>query len=189
MPADLNALEARLHQLERRLTAVEDERDIARLIATYGPRVDAADAAGAAALWSSDGIYDVEGWRMTGRGDVDAMVRSDNHRRLVDHGCCHFLGPAVITVRGDDAVAVCESLVVLRAADGYAAREKTSTADGLPGPGYVVWRAAANHFQLRRVGGQWQITARTSRLLDGNPAAHALLTAGVAGQAITDEPA
>lgn len=180
--ADHEALEVRLQQLEERLRAVEDERAIARLIATYGPAVDAADAAGAAALWSADGVYDVEGWRMTGRDDVEAMVRSPGHRRLVQNGCCHFLGPAAVTVRGDDAVAVCESLVVLRAADGYPERESSATQSGLPAPGYVVWRAAANHFRLRRIEGRWQITVRTSRLLDGNPEAHDLLTAGVAGR-------
>lgn len=189
MSVDPATLEARLQQLEQRLRTLEDEHEIARLIATYGPCVDAVDAAGAAALWSLDGVYDVEGWRMSSRADVDAMVRSDGHRRLVNNGCCHFLGPAVVTVRGDDAVAVCESLVLLRAADGYPEREKSATAEGLPGPGYVVWRAAANHFALRRIDGRWQITARTSRVLDGKPDALELLTAGVAGQTLRGEPA
>lgn len=179
-PADL---EQRLRRLEQRLAVVEDEREIARLIATYGPCVDAANAAAAAALWSSDGSYDVEGWRMTTRGEVDAMVRSDGHRRLVDNGCCHFLGPAAITVHGDDAVAVCESLVVLRVDDGSPGRGSAATGKGLPKAGYVVWRAAANHFHLRRIDERWQITARTSRMLDGNPEAHELLTAGVEGRA------
>lgn len=109
--------------------------------------------------------------RLAGVGsrDVEALVRSDGHRALVDSGCCHFLGPAVVTVRDDDTVAVCESLVVLRAADGYPERERAATAAGLPAPGYVVWRAAANHFRLRRIEGRWQITTRTSRVLDGNP--------------------
>ncbi|WNG89118.1 nuclear transport factor 2 family protein [Mycobacterium sp. ITM-2016-00317] len=184
MTSEPEALETRLRRMEQRLQALEDEREIARLIASYGPSVDAADAVAAAALWSADGTYDVEGWHMSGRDDVAAMVDSDHHRHLVANGCAHFLGPAVVTVRGDDAVAVCESLVVLRADDGYPQREPRATRDGVPGPEYVVWRAAANHFRLCRVDGRWKVAARTSRLLDGRPAAHELLTAGVAGRTV-----
>jgi hypothetical protein len=157
----------RLAALEARLQRLEDERDIQRLIASYGPCVDGADSAGAAELWAEDGSYDVEGWRMTGRDDIRAMVDSDHHRALVAGGCCHFLGPAVVTVDGDEAVAVCESLVL------KTSRDKPSE--------YVVWRAAANHFHLRRIAGSWRITARTTRLLNGNPDAHRMLTAGLAG--------
>src|SRR5690625_7048837 len=91
--SDIASLVARLQRLE-------DERDIARLIACYGPAVDAADADTAAGLWASDGTYDVEGWQMNSSADVQAMVASEAHRELVEAGCCHFLGPAVITVDG-----------------------------------------------------------------------------------------
>jgi SnoaL-like domain len=60
----------RLDRLERRLTALEDERDIARLIASYGPLVDSGEAERVAALWAVDGVYDVEDWLMTGRDEV-----------------------------------------------------------------------------------------------------------------------
>jgi SnoaL-like domain len=115
-------------------------------------------------LWANYGVYDVDGWCMESRADVHAMVASSSHQDLVGNGCCHFLGPTVVTVTGDAAVAVCESLVVLRGGDGYR-----------------VWRATANHFALGWIEGQWQITARTSRLLDGNPDVHALLKRGLAG--------
>ncbi|BBY18282.1 nuclear transport factor 2 family protein [Mycolicibacterium litorale] len=160
--------EDRIATLEARVQRLEDERDIQRLIASYGPCVDAANAVGAAQLWTEDGSYDVEGWRMNTRDDIRAMVESDGHQALVAAGCCHFLGPSVVTVDGDEAVALCES-VVLRTS-----RETPAE--------YVVWRAAANHFWLRRVAGTWRIAARTTRLLDGNPEAHSLLSAGVAGE-------
>ncbi|MGV0772121.1 nuclear transport factor 2 family protein [Mycobacterium syngnathidarum] len=166
MTSDLGALEARLRRLE-------DERDIARLIASYGPHVDAADADGTAALWAVDGRYEVEGWTMASRADVHAMVSSTSHRDLVATGCSHFLGPAVVTVDADTAVAVCESLVLVR-------RE---TPDG--SGEYVVWRATANHFELARTEGRWQITRRSSRLLNGDPTAHRLLIAGVAGEPVS----
>lgn len=158
-----------IDELLTRLRRLEDERDIARLIASYGPAVDAGEADAAASLWASEGSYDVDGWRLDGRADVHAMVRSSAHQNLVAKGCCHFLGPCVVTVTGDSAVAVCESIVLVREGAGNGA--------------YHVWRCTANHFTLQRVDGQWRIAARTSRVLDGNPEAHALLTKGLAGSA------
>lgn len=158
-------------ELLARVRRLEDERDIARLIASYGPAVDAGDADATAGLWASDGSYDVDGWRMQSRADVHAMVTSDAHQKLVAGGCCHFLGPCVVTVDGDEAVAVCESVVLVRH-DAEEGSEKRS---------YRVWRCTANHFALRRVDGHWRISARTSRVLDGSPDAHALLTKGLAG--------
>lgn len=153
-------------ELGTRLRQLEDERDISRLIASYGPAVDGGDADAVARLWATHGSYDVEGWHMEGRTDVHAMVSSPAHQNLVANGCCHFIGPSVVTVTGDSAVAVCESLVLVRDGDGYR-----------------VWRATANHFTLQRIDDRWQITVRTSRVLDGNPGAHALLAAGLAGLA------
>jgi hypothetical protein len=157
--------------LHRRLQRLEDEREIARLIASYGPSVDSANADSAANLWAADGTYDVEEWQMKSRDDVHAMVSSEFHQDLVANGCCHFLGPCVVTVTGETAVALCESLVLLRRDDEY-----------------VVWRATANHFELGRIDGEWKIIARTSRLLNGKPEAHGLLRAGLAGVAATLNP-
>ena len=177
MSTDLSSLEARIQQLE-------DERAIQRLIASYGPRVDAADADGAAALWESDGSYDVEGWRMNSSDDVRAMVSSPSHRELVTGGCCHFLGPTVITVTGETAVALCESLVLLRHEKPTPGTTFKYAAWNSSPNEYVVWRATANHFELALVDGTWRITARTSRMLNGDPAAHELLAAGLAGEPV-----
>lgn len=158
-------------QVLARLQRLEDELAIMKLLASYGPSVDAGNADNAAALWSIDGTYDVEDWLMTGRGGVHQMVSSSSHQDLVSAGCCHFLGPAVVTIDGDHAVAVCESLVLLR--------DEASD--------YRVWRATANHFALERVDGRWQITTRTSRLLNGNPYAHTLLNLGLAGATVPEQ--
>lgn len=156
----------RLADLERRLQRIEDERAIERLIASYGPLVDAGDAGATAALWSDDGVYDVEDWLMQGRNDIAAMVRSSGHQNLINRGCVHFLGPAVVTVHGDDAVAVCASTLLVK-------RET----------GYQVARGGANYFHLRRESeASWQIVKRITRRLDGSAESRALLADGVMGR-------
>ena len=156
----------RMAAIERRLTMLEDERDIARLIASYGPLVDSGDADGAAALWTVDGSYDVGDWLMASRDDVAAMVRSDAHRGLIAKGCCHFFGPPVIEVNGDDAVAVCESTLLVR-------RE---------GGGYAVARAGVHLLRLRRDAGRWRIASRVARQLDGTAAGPDLIAAALGAQ-------
>jgi hypothetical protein len=152
-------------ELQRRLQRIEDERAIERLIGSYGPLVDAGEAEAVSQLWATDGSYDVEGWQMRSRADVAAMVRSDAHQGLIGRGACHFLGPAVVTVDADDAVAVCESILVTHRGEGFS-----------------VGRAGANHFRLRRIDGRWEIVTRTTRSLDGKAEARELLAAGVAGR-------
>jgi ketosteroid isomerase-like protein len=159
--------EERLAALEQRLRRVEDELAISRLMASYGPLVDAGDADAVAGLWADDGEYDVEGWHMRSRADVAEMVRSPAHQRLISGGSAHFLGPVRVDVDGDEAVAVCESILVRRNEDGR---------------GYRVWRAAANHVMLRRTVAGWRIVKRTTRELDGSAEARDLLAAGALGR-------
>ncbi len=148
---DVSALEARLRKLE-------DEVAIARLIASYGPLVDAGSASEVADLWEPDGVYDVDELVMTGRDEIASMVQSPNHQRWIAGGCAHFVGPAVVTVTGDEAVAVCHSLMIVNQ-DGQ----------------FVVRRATANHWKLRRSEDGWQVAVRTNRVLDGRPESPALL--------------
>lgn len=95
---------------------------------------------------------------MRGRADIHAMVESAAHRSLIDTGCTHFLGPARIVLEGDEATAVCESLLVRHYDDGYR-----------------VWRAGANSFRLTRTPAGWRISRRVTRALDGGPEARDLL--------------
>src|SRR5690349_11646751 len=91
-------VEERIAALERRLRAVEDELDIRRLLASYGPLVDAGDGDAVGGLWAEDGEYDVDGWVMRGRADVAAMVRSPAHQGMIGGGAAHFLGPVCVHV-------------------------------------------------------------------------------------------
>src|ERR1700728_766933 len=141
-------VEERLAALEQRLRLVEDELAIGRLMASYGPLVDAGDAEAVSGLWADDGEYDVEGWHMRSRADIAQMVRSPAHQGLISRGAAHFLGPVCVDIDGDNAIAVCESIVVRRNDDGG---------------GYRVWRAGANHVTLRRTAAGWRIAQRTNR--------------------------
>lgn len=169
-----------------RVQRLEDERDIAALIASYGPAVDSADADSAADLWTEDGVYDVEGWQMGSAADVRAMVSSESHRELVSSGCCHFLGPVVVTIDGDTAVALCESLVLLRRTEPLPDSVFRHQAWESSAQEYLVWRATANHFELARTQSGWRIVRRTSRMLNGDHAAQQLLRSGLAGRSVSD---
>ncbi len=159
--------EERIAALERRLRRVEDELAISHLLASYGPLVDAGDADAVAELWAPDGEYDVEGWHMQSRTDVADMVRSAAHQGLIGSGSAHFLGPVCVDIDGDEAVAVCESILVRHDDDGY-----------------HVWRAGANHVALRRTAAGWRIVKRTTRALDGSAEARELLAAGAHGRSV-----
>jgi uncharacterized protein (TIGR02246 family) len=159
-------VEERLAALEQRLRRVEDELAIRRLMASYGPLVDAGDGDAVAGLWTEDGEYDVDGRVMHGRADIAAMVRSRGHQGMIGGGAAHFLGPVCVDVDGDRAIGVCESIVVRHNDDG----------------GYRVWRAGANHVTLQRTDAGWRIITRVTRPLDGSQRARDLLAAGATGR-------
>lgn len=140
----------RMLALETRLRALEDESEIRRLIGSYGPRVDSGDADGASQLWDREGIYDVDDLLMHGQAAIAAMVMSAQHQSFISRGCAHVIGPPHILLEGDDAVAVCHSLLLLHEKDRF-----------------VVQRATANHWRLHRGEAGWRVTTRTSRILDG----------------------
>lgn len=154
----MSSTDDRISALEHRLARLEDEHAIARLIASYGPLVDAGEADRVAELWTEDGVYDVEDYLMEGRDQVAAMVRSDAHQGLIGKGASHFLGPAHVSVAGDRAVAVCESVLLVRHEGRL-----------LPA------RIGANHFELVRTADGWRTTRRTTRGLDGSQETRNLL--------------
>ncbi|WP_026454535.1 nuclear transport factor 2 family protein [Saccharomonospora iraqiensis] len=178
----------RLARLERRVRELEDTAEIQRLIATYGPLVDSGDAEAVAALWEPDGVYDVDTGVLTGHDEIAAMVRSRPHQRLIATGCAHVVGPAHVTVHGDEATATCYSQLLLHDApdapdDAAAPETGTGTGTGTgastrPG-GFRVLRVTANHWHLRRGPHGWRVHRRTNRLLDGRPTAPTLLAADV----------
>ena len=156
-------LSRRLTAAEERIARLEDEREVAALIASYGPLVDSGSAEAVAALWEPQGVYEVDGRTLTGHREIAAMVRSTAHQRWVTQGCAHFVGPPRVTVHGETAVAVCHSLMVVR-----------------EGEAFVVRRATANHWRLRRGPRGWRVTTRTNGILDGRGGSPELLASAFA---------
>jgi uncharacterized protein (TIGR02246 family) len=152
-------LEATVAALAARVQRLEDEVAIHRLIVRYGLAVDVGDAEGAAATFAPDGVYDVDVGRMEGREAVAAMVRGPRHQEMVGH-CAHQIGPAVVVVDGDRAVA-----------SGYSRVSLATRA------GTHVYRVSFNRWELARRGGEWTIVRRTTRIL-GHPEEGALLRQG-----------
>jgi uncharacterized protein (TIGR02246 family) len=151
----------RLAALERRVAALEDELAVHRLIVTYGFAVDTGDADATAALFTEDGLYDVDGTLvMRGRSGVAEMVRGPRHQSLLPD-CAHTIGPAVVAVDGDRAVATAYSRIYRRDGDAFG-----------------LWRLSFNRFELERRDGRWQIARRTTRML-GHEEAHGLFRRGL----------
>lgn len=161
-------MDHRLEALAARLQALEDREAIRALIAAYGPRADAGEAEAVAALWTADGVYEVNGFAPArGHAAIAALITGPVHQGLMAAGCGHLLGPVDLELAGDRATARGHSVVFRHAADGW-----------------VPVRVAANRWTLARTGagahGGWQVTHRHNALLDGAEAARALLatTAG-----------
>jgi SnoaL-like domain len=138
-------------ELEARLSRLEEESAITRLILSYGPAADAGLTSFAGQLWLEDGEYD---WDANGRphrgsAGVDAMLQSDAHQNLIAAGIGHFAGPLLIELDGDGATAVNYSLIMRREDDRF-----------------YLWRVSAVRWDLTRTDAGWRVKRRTNRLLD-----------------------
>jgi len=146
--AAMSDLEKSMTELAARVARLEDELAIHRVIVRYGFAVDVGDADEAAAVFTEDGVYDVDVGRMEGRGAVAAMVRGPRHQELVGH-CAHQMGPALVEVlEAGNAVASGYSRVYL------ATRAGTH-----------VYRVSLNRWELVKRDGGWLIARRTTRRL------------------------
>ena len=142
------SLEDTVATLAARVQRLEDELAIHRLIVRYGLGVDVGDAEAASSVFTDDGVYDVDVGLMTGRGAVEAMVRTERHQAMVGH-CAHQIGPAVVELTDTgNAVATGYSRVYLQTPAGT-----------------HVYRVSLNRWELVKNGEQWRIARRTTRVL------------------------
>jgi len=156
----MDGLAEQLNALTRRVQALEDELAIHRVIVRYGLAVDTGDADRTVAVFTPDGVYDTDVRLMAGRAAVADMVRSTRHQDMVGH-CAHQIGPAVVRVDGNRAVALGYSRVYLQSADGIG-----------------VYRVSTNRWELERRDGAWLIARRLTRLL-GHREATAIFAGGL----------
>ncbi len=155
--------ERRLAALEARLRKAEDHLEILNLLNTYGPLVASATAEPAGKLWVEGGGYnftlpDGGTKRLAAPDEVAGMYSWPGHLDLVNTGCAHLTATPKITVDGDEAQAVGYSVVILR-----------------EGERWFLWRAAVNHWTLRRTEDGWRIVERFNRALDGSEESHATM--------------
>ena len=153
-------LEERLRTLEKKVQTLEDELAIRRGIVFYGLAADAGDAERAASTFAADALYDTDVIVMQGRDEVAKMLNGDRHQGMVGR-CAHQIGPAVVQVDGDRALAVGYSRVYLRTGDAVG-----------------IYRISVNRWELAKCDGRWLIVRRTTRLL-GHAEAAALLRSGL----------
>ncbi|MEO3388820.1 nuclear transport factor 2 family protein [Mesorhizobium sp. CAU 1741] len=163
--AERHRRQARLAALEARMRRLEDEIAIYRLLASYPLAVDSCDENATASLWAPDGTYDYGGRPHVGAQDVGSLVNLHSHRGYVAKGCAHVMSLPFISVEGDRAVATGYSRLYVRAGDGW-----------------KIERVSANRWELIRVAGDWKVTSRTNRLMDGTPAGREILSRGLAAK-------
>jgi hypothetical protein len=157
----LDALEARVDELTRRVAALEDERAVIDLLTRYGFAVDSDDPDGTASMYAEGCVVEIDGDdRIRGPEDMAAMVRGRGHQSLLPN-CAHQMGPFSVRIDGDRATATGYGRVYLRTGDGFA-----------------IWRVSAGRWELERRAGRWQVAHRSTRAI-GSAEAQQLLHAGV----------
>jgi ketosteroid isomerase-like protein len=146
--------------VEERLRAVEDRLAIYQLVCGYGYAMDGRNPDAVGSLYAEDGVYAVADMpAFEGRDRIAAITQDEGHIGLVEAGCAHVSTLPYVVVDGDRAIATCHTMVVRRGEDDF-----------------YVWRLSASRIRLsRKAEGGWQIDHRQNYLLDGNPAAPALL--------------
>jgi len=149
----------RFRALEARLSHLEDILAIYQLLSAYGPAVDRGDAEAAAAYWLEEGLYDWGGGIAEGAAGLKDMVASERHQSMIAAGAGHVLSQPHITIEGDRATALCYTRLYRR-----------------EGEVFVLARLSINRWELERRPEGWRVKTRINRLLDGSPAARAVLT-------------
>lgn len=154
--------DAQLQALEARLGAVEARLEIRDVLTRYAFAMDTGDADAAAALFAPDAVITVDGGRMVlhGQEGVRALVLGSEHQSILP-GSSHTIGPMLIEVDGDEAVAIGYSRI------DYSDDHRISPI-----------RSAANLWRLARREGRWLVTERQSQFL-GTTAGQSLLHQGL----------
>lgn len=152
-----------MNSVEHRLTRIERELAVQRLIVRYGMAVDCNHIEAALACHTEDATYIVSAARpdmpdliLRGHEEIGAMLRGELHQSLLPDAA-HTVGPAILT-ENTDAQAMHLS------ATGYSRLYHAG----------ILMRVAVNHWRFTRRGEDWLISERTSRVV-GEDGAQKLL--------------
>jgi len=157
LEARVTALEAEAARLRAKVAELEDEREIASLIARYGTAADTDDDDGFVDLYTDDGAITTWSDRAEraasweGKEQILAFITDPVGHRLPElHGkSMHLHGNNLeIDVEDDHAVATSYGVTLVKGDAGVR-----------------ILSAAGNHWELRRVDGAWRIKERRSASL------------------------
>ena len=146
--------------VEARLQALEDRLAIFQVVCGYGYAVDGLNAEAVGACYTDDGVYAIgDIGIIDGREHIESITRDPGHLAYVGAGCAHMSTLPYVVIEGDRAVATCHTMVPMHGDNGF-----------------FIGRLSASRIQLaRQPDGGWKIVHRQNYMLDGNPAASALL--------------
>jgi ketosteroid isomerase-like protein len=146
--------------IEARLRKLEDQIAIYQIVCGYGYAVDGLNGDAVGSFYTEDGVYAVgDIANFEGRDRIAAITRDPGHLGFVGAGCAHISTLPHVIIDGDEAIATCHTMVSRNGDEGF-----------------YIFRLSASRIQLARQDeGGWKIVHRQNYLLDGNPAAPALL--------------
>ena len=162
---ELTQLRAAVEALAAKVRALEDQVEIAQLVAQYGPAVDSGSGEAAAALWTEDGVFDaIPHLRMEGRDGIVGMVHGPGHQSVINNGCGHVLTAPHVVVDGDHATGRSHALHLRW--DAEAGR-------------FWVFQVSANTWRWVRTSEGWRIAERVNANLDGTDRPRSMLAPAV----------
>ena len=142
-------LEKRVEQLEARLAYLEDQEAIRECLARYGYAADLGRSEEWLDLWTADGIYVLDDGPHQGRAALtDIIAKPGGVHKGIENRCLHTVGNLFIRIDDDSAWAEGYSVVFFRE------RETDK---------FIPWSCGYNHWDFRRVDGQWKLVCRNRR--------------------------
>jgi uncharacterized protein (TIGR02246 family) len=147
-------------EIEARLRRLEDQQAIYQVVCGYGYAIDGLNAAAVGSCYTDDGVYAVgDIGAFNGRAAIEAISRDPGHLQLVAAGCAHMSTLPHVLIDGDKAIATCHTMVPMHGEHGF-----------------FIGRLSASRLCLARQNdGSWKIVHRQNYILNGDPAASALL--------------
>ena len=157
--ADVPTLAAPSGSAGARVQRLLDHFAIMNVIATYGMAADGNSASNVGDQYTVDTDVDIEGVMfMRGRAEVEAMIDDAPHQSLLPWAG-HTMGPALIEIDGDTAVATHYARIYGRTSDA-----SNDMVDPRATGDRGLWRFGYNRWDLvREADGRWRISTRVSR--------------------------